>query len=59
LATEESWAVKYKKIGEIVVSENRALIHGLENGEHSRELLYLDNVRFCAIPEDQEAELGT
>jgi hypothetical protein len=57
LATEESWAVKYKKIGEIVVSENRALIHGLENGEHSRELLYLDNVRFCAIPEDQEAEL--
>lgn len=55
--TAESWTAKYKKIGEVVVAENRALIRGVENGEHSRELLYLDNVRFCAIPEDQDAQV--
>ncbi len=54
----ESWAAKYKKIGQIVVTENRALISGVEDGEHSRDLLYIDNVRFCAIPADQEVQIG-
>ncbi len=54
----ESWAAKYKKIGQIVIDENRAIISGVEDGEHNRELLYIDDVRFCAIPADQEVQIG-
>ncbi len=56
---DKSWVSKYKKIGEVLVNENRALIHGADNGEHNRELLNIDNVRFCAIPADQQVIVGT